>query len=101
MVKEYRFQWGDTGPDSVTLLAAIQKKQFVWNGESTFRTHLLNMRVRYGPNGAWRWDDHPDKKRDDSEVPNDAGIAAMMAAGELLGSEGEATQYGARGLIIL
>lgn len=101
MVKEYRFQWGDTGPDSVTLLAAIQKKQFVWDGESTFRTHLLNMRVRYGPNGAWRWDDHPDKKRDDSEVPNDAGIAAMMAAGELLGGEGEATQYGARGLIIL
>jgi hypothetical protein len=32
-------------------------------------------------------------------VPNDAGIATMMAAGELLGGE-QQNQYAARGLII-
>jgi phage terminase large subunit-like protein len=98
-VREYRFQWGDTGPDSVTLLGAIQSQMLVHSGDPIYRTHVLNMRARYGPNGAWRWDDHPDKKRDDSEVPNDAGIATMMAAGELFGGEPQ-SQYGSRGLII-
>jgi phage terminase large subunit-like protein len=99
IVREYRFGWGDTGPDSVTLLGAIQSRRLVHDGDPVLRRHVLNMRARYGPNGAWRWDDHPDKKRDDSEVPNDAGIALMMAAGELLGGEPQ-NQYGARGLII-
>jgi hypothetical protein len=58
------------------------------------------MRTRYGPNGAWRWDDHPDKKHPDSDVPNDAGIASMMAAGELLSGE-QPSQYGSRGLLIV
>jgi phage terminase large subunit-like protein len=101
ILKEYRFQWGDTGPDSVTLLAAIQSKRFVYNGDTEYTRHLLNMRARYGPNGAWRWDDHPDKKREDSDVPNDAGIASMMVAGELLSDDGGGSQYGARGLLIV
>lgn len=99
-VREYRFQWGDTGPDSVTLLSAIQGRIIVHDGDPTYRRHVLNMRTRYGPNGAWRWDDHPDKKRDDSDVPNDAGIASMMAAGELLGGE-QPSLYGSRGLLIV
>jgi phage terminase large subunit-like protein len=100
MVREYRFQWGDTGPDSVTLLGAIQSRTLVHDGDPIYRRHVLNMRTRYGPNGAWRWDDHPDKKREDSDVPNDAGIASMMAAGELLAGE-QGSQYGSRGLLIV
>jgi phage terminase large subunit-like protein len=100
MVREYRFQWGDAGPDSVTLLEAIQSRRLVHDGDPTYRQHVLNMRVRYGPNGAWRWDNHPDKQRPDSDVPNDAGMASMMAAGELLSGEGP-SRYGSRGLLIV
>lgn len=99
VIREYRFAWGDTGPDSTTLLEAIQSCKLVHGGDETYRRHVLNMRTRYGPNGAWRWDDHPDKAREGSDVPNDAGIATMMAAGELLGGE-QQNQYAARGLII-
>jgi phage terminase large subunit-like protein len=99
IIREYRFAWGDTGPDSTTLLEAIQSRKLVHGGDLTYRKHVLNMRTRYGPNGAWRWDDHPDKPREGSDVPNDAGIATMMAAGELLGGE-QQNQYAARGLII-
>lgn len=99
LVREYRFQWADTGPDSVVLLEQIQSGGLAHNGDETYRTHVLNMRVKYGPNGAWRWADHPAKQFDDSEVPNDAGIATMMLAGEIFGDEG--SQYASRGLLIV
>lgn len=100
MVREYRFGWADTGPDSVTLLTAIQQRTLVHNGDLTYRRHMLNMRTRYTRDGAWRWDDHPDKAAEDSDVPNDAGIASMMLAGEVLG-DGQQSQYGTRGLLIV
>jgi len=99
VVREYRFAWGDTGPDSVTLLEALVPDRFVHSGDATYKRHMMNLRTRFGPNGAWRWDDHPDKPNEHSDVPNDAGIATMMAAGELLGGE-QQNQYASRGLII-
>lgn len=98
-LREYRFAWGDVGPDSVRFLAAVQGREIVHDGDPVFRKHVLNMRSRYGPNGAWRWDDHPDKQREGSDVPNDAGIAAVMVTGELLGYEPSA--YAERGLLIV
>jgi phage terminase large subunit-like protein len=101
-VKEYRFAWADTAPDSVRLLAAVQGKKLVHGGDSEFRRHVLNMRIKHaGASDAWRFHDHPDKKRADSDVPNDAGIALMMCAGELFRDERDAPGYAERGLLIL
>lgn len=107
IIREYRFAWGDAGPDSVTLLEAIQTGAdptkpggLVHDGDLTYRKHVLNMRTRYGPNRAWRWDDHPDKGNPNADVPNDAGIASMLAAGELLGGD-QSNLYGSRGLLIV
>lgn len=99
-IREYRFGWGDTGPDSVRLLEAIQSKQLAHNGDATLRLHVSNLRVKDGPNGLWRYHDHPDKRRPDSDVPNDAGIALMLAIGELLGGE-PGTKWKGRGLLVL
>jgi len=99
-VKEYRFAWGDTAPDSTRLLEAVQSRRLVHGGDGTFRTHVLNMRVRYaGASDAWRFHDHPDKKKDGSDLPNDAGMALMMCAGEVL--RNDASQWGERGLMVL
>jgi phage terminase large subunit-like protein len=99
-IREYRFGWGDTGPDSVRLLEAIQSQQLAHNGDATLRLHVSNMRVKEGPNGLWRYHDHPDKRRPDSDVPNDAGIALMMVIGELLGGE-PGTKWKGRGLLVV
>lgn len=99
-VREYRFQWGDIGPDSVTFLGAVQKARVVHSGDREYRRHVLNMRTRYGPNAAWRYDDHPLKKEHPEMYPNDAGIASTVVVGELLGGE-EQTHYAKRGLLIV
>lgn len=99
-VREYRFGWGDTGPDSVRLLEAIQSKQLAHDGDARFRAHVSNLRVKDGPNGVWRYHDHPDKRLPDSDVPNDAGIALMLAVGELVGGE-PGTNWRGRGLLVV
>lgn len=99
-VREYRFGWGDTGPDSVRMLEAIQSQQLAHDGNPEMRVHITNLRVKEGPNGLWRYHDHPDKRRPDSDVPNDAGIALMLALGELLGGE-PGTQWKQRGLLVI
>ena len=79
LAREYRFQWADTGPDSVVPFEQIQSGGLAHNGDETYRTHVLNMREVWA-----EWcvavADHPAKQFDDSEVPNDAGIATMMLA---------------------
>lgn len=97
-VREYSFAWGDTAPDSVVLLSAVQERLMVHDGDATYRQHVLNMRTRYLRDGAWRWDDHPEKQEGD--YPNDAGIATMMLAGEVLTGE-RPSQYKSRGLLII
>ena len=101
--KDYEFGWADTAPDSVRLLTAIQSGVLLHDGDEEFRRHVLNMRTKYkaGASDVWRFYDHPDKKRPDSDVPNDAGIALMMCAGELLRDERDAPGYAERGLLIL
>jgi hypothetical protein len=99
-VREYRNQWKEAGPDSMALLAAVQNGLIVHNGSSEYRKHMHNMRVRYGPESAWRWGDHPRKKLRDGSVPNDAGIASMMLAGELFNSEGQSL-YASRGILLI
>lgn len=99
-VREYRFAWGDTGPDSVRLLEAVQSRQLAHDGNKQLRQHVGNLRVKDGPSGMWRYADHPDKPRPDSDVPNDAGIALMLAMGELLGGE-PGTNWKKRGLIVI
>lgn len=97
-VREYSFAWGDTAPDSVALLSAIQERLLVHDGDGTFRTHVLNLRSRYLRDGAWRWDDHPQKQ--DGDYPNDAGIATMMLAGEVLTGE-RPSSFKGRGLLVI
>lgn len=99
-VREYRFGWGDTGPDSVRMLEAIQSGQLAHDADATLRAHVANLRVKEGPNGLWRYHDHPDKRRPDSDVPNDAGIALMLAIGELLGGD-PGSNYRGRGLLVV
>lgn len=99
-VREYRFAWGDTGPDSVRLLEAVQSRQLVHDGDQLLRRHVGNLRVKDGPGGSWRYADHPEKQRPDSDVPNDAGIALMMAIGELYGGDA-GTGWKRRGLIVI
>ena len=99
-VREYRFGWGDTGPDSVRLLEAIETGQLAHDADAVLRTHVGNLRVKDGPNGVWRYHDHPDKRMPDSDVPNDAGIALMLAIGELLGGEPSSNWRG-RGLLVV
>jgi phage terminase large subunit-like protein len=80
-VREYRFAWGDAAPDSVALLAAIQGTRLLHDGDLRLRRHVSNLRVRTGPNGAWRWADHP-LKQSSPDFPNDGGIALMLAVSE-------------------
>lgn len=99
-VREYRHAWGDIGPDSVRTLEVIQAGRIAHDDDAEFARHVLNMRVKYGPNAAWKFADHPDKHRPDSDVPNDAGVALVMSVGELLGDETTGL-YGSRGLLIV
>lgn len=99
-VREYRFSWNDTAPDSVTFLAAIQEQRVAHNRDGVFRQHVANLRTKYGPNGAWRFDNHPMKKDRPEDYPNDAGIAAMVVVGDMMAGE-QPSKYKGRGLLVI
>jgi len=100
-VREYRFQWGDIGPDSMTFLKAVQEDAIAHDGDAVHRRHVANMRIKYGPNGAFRFYDHPWKKERPADYPNDAGIASVVVVGELLGQQQPGSGVGARGGLLL